>query len=50
MLGDLVGLAEVRDPVDGELAEFRDAYSKIATGASELAAILGDDIGIRRRY
>ena len=44
MLGDLVGLAEVRDPVDGDLAEFRDAYNKIATGASELAAILRDDI------
>lgn len=39
-LGQLIGLTNIHDPIDGELATFQRVYEQIASGIAELAPLL----------
>jgi protein-tyrosine-phosphatase len=41
LLGDLIGVQHIADPVDGGIDEFRSVYAQIAKAAAELASLLG---------
>jgi protein-tyrosine-phosphatase len=49
LLGDLAGLGEIADPVDGGLAEFERTYERIAAAIAELSSLLRDAPPSRRR-
>lgn len=40
LLGDLTGIGQIADPVDGSAEDFRTTYSQIAAAIAELAALL----------
>jgi protein-tyrosine-phosphatase len=48
LLGDLIGIGEIEDPVDGDAAFAAATYAKIRRAVEALAALLTDTTGSRR--